>query len=87
MFDLAFLAGLAVWKWSSEPGSQERCSGVFHRRGKAGGRGGFLSTKGSAHLGEEQQGPYENFIPLAVQSISDSGLRGSARVGSPVGKG
>ena len=38
MFDLAFLAGLAVWKWSSEPGSQERCSGVFHRRGKAAGR-------------------------------------------------
>ena len=31
----------------------------------------------SAHLGEEQQGPYENFIPLAVQSISDSGLRSS----------
>ena len=31
----------------------------------------------SAHLGEEQQGPYENFIPLVVQSISDSGLRSS----------
>ena len=31
----------------------------------------------SARLGEEQQGPYENFILLAVQSISDSGLRGS----------
>ena len=31
----------------------------------------------SARLGEEQQGPYENFIPLIVQSISDSGFRGS----------
>ena len=31
----------------------------------------------SARLGEEQQGKYEIFIPLIVQSISDSGLRDS----------
>ena len=30
-----------------------------------------------ARLGEEQQGRYESFIPLTVQSISDSGFRGA----------